>query len=194
MVQQDSVTPPVPFIVIGTSLGGTSALRTLLPAFPPEFSGVVALVFHHVQGSDETLARFLRQNCKLPIEEAQDKTPIQAGRLFFAPADYHLLVEAGHFALSTEAPVSHARPSIDVFFESAAEAYGENAIGIVLTGAGQDGAQGMIEIKRRGGLTIVQTPTTAECPLMPTAAVATGAVDLALDVEDIVPFLLERQV
>jgi len=127
------------------------------------------------------------------VEEAQDKTPIRPGRLYFAPADYHLLVEDNHFALSTEARVSYARPSIDVLFESAAEAYGKKAVGIILTGAGHDGARGMAEIKRRGGLTIVQSPETAECNSMPIAARATGMVDKALALEDIVPFLMKRQ-
>ena len=193
MVQQGSITGSVPFVAIGTSLGGTSALQALLPAFTPDFPGVVTLVFHHGQGSDETLARFLRKHCRLPVEEAHDKTPIRGGRLYYAPADYHLLVEDRHFALSTEAPVSYARPSIDVLFESAAEAYRQNAVGIVLTGAGQDGARGLLEIKRRGGLTIAQMPATAECPSMPKAAIATGAVDLTLTVAEIVPLLLKRR-
>ena len=192
MVQQGALMV-TRFIGIGTSLGGTAALRVLLPALPAELPAVVALVFHRAQGVDETLAQFLRKNCRLQIEEAQDKTPIRTGRLYFAPSDYHLLVEDNHFALSTEATVSYARPSIDVLFESAAEAYGKKAVGIVLTGAGHDGARGMAEIKRRGGLTIVQAPETAECSSMPNAAMATGMVDRALALEDIVPFLMKRQ-
>lgn len=181
------------FIGIGASLGGTTALQVLLPALPPEFRAAVTLVFHRAKGPDETLVRFLRKNCRLPVEEAQDKTPIRPGRLYFAPADYHLLVEGNHFALSTEAAVSYARPSIDVLFESAADAYGKNAVGIVLTGAGHDGAAGLAAIKRRGGLTIVQAPETAECSGMPNAAMATGMVDMALALEGIVPFLVKRQ-
>lgn len=192
MVQQDTLIA-TRFIGIGASLGGTTALQVLLPALPPEFRAAVTLVFHRAKGPDETLVRFLRKNCRLPVEEAQDKTPIRPGRLYFAPADYHLLVEGNHFALSTEAAVSYARPSIDVLFESAADAYGKNAVGIVLTGAGHDGAAGLAAIKRRGGLTIVQAPETAECSGMPNAAMATGMVDRALALESIVPFLMKWQ-
>ena len=192
MVQQDTLIA-TRFIGIGASLGGTTALQVLLPALPPEFRAAVTLVFHRAKGPDETLVRFLRKNCRLPVEEAQDKTPIRPGRLYFAPADYHLLVEDNHFALSTEAAVSYARPSIDVLFESAADAYGKKAVGIVLTGAGHDGAAGLAAIKRRGGLTIVQAPETAECSGMPNAAMATGMVDRTLALESIVPFLVKWQ-
>lgn len=181
------------FIGIGTSLGGTAALQALLPTFPPEFPAVLTLVFHRAQGSDDTLVRFLRKYCRLPVEEAQDKTPILPGRLYFAPADYHLLVEGDHFALSTEAPVSFARPSIDVFFESIAEAYGKHAVGVLLSGAGHDGATGLAAIKRVGGLTLVQSPATAECSHMVDAALATGKVDSALPVEEMVAFMAKWQ-
>lgn len=191
MVRQDPLMI-ARFIGIGASLGGTAALQVLLPAFSPEFDGAVTLVFHRSQGPDETLVRFLRKHCRLPVEEAQDKTMIRPGCLYFAPADYHLLVESDHFALSTAAAVSYARPSIDVLFESAAEAYGKKAVGIVLTGAGHDGATGVAAIKRRGGLTIVQAPETAECGAMPKAAMATGMVDMVLALDQIVPFLGER--
>lgn len=176
-------------IGIGTSLGGTAALQVLLPTLPLNFPAAVTLVFHHAQGSDDTLVRFLRKHCRLPVEEAQDKTPIHPGRLYFAPADYHLLVEDDHFAVSTEPPVSFARPSIDVLFESIADVFAARAVGVVLTGAGHDGAAGLSAIKRRGGLTIVQSPATAESSLMPDAALATGMVDKVLPVEEIVPFL-----
>lgn len=176
-------------VAIGTSLGGTAALQVLLPTLPPDFPAAVALVFHRAQGADDTLVRFLRKHCRLPVEEAQDKTPLQSGCLYFAPADYHLLVEGDHFALSTEPPVSFARPSIDVLFESVADVYAANAVGVVLTGAGHDGAEGLAAIKRRGGLTIVQSPATAESRHMPDAALATGTVDRVLPLEEIVPFL-----
>ena len=176
-------------VAIGTSLGGTAALQVLLPTIPPDFPAAVALVFHRGQGSDDTLIQFLRKYCRLPVEEAQDKTPIYPGWLYFAPPDYHLLVENDHFALSTEPPVSFARPSIDVLFESVADAYAANAAGIVLTGAGHDGAGGLAEIKRRGGLTIVQSPESAESRHMPDAALATGAVDKVLPIAEMVPFL-----
>ena len=192
MVQQGLLTASR-FIGIGASLGGTAALQQLLPTLPLEFPAAVALVFHRAPGSETTLVQFLRKYCRLPVEEAQDKTPIQSGRLYFAPADYHLLVEDDHFALSTEAPVSFARPSIDVLFESAAEAYGANAAGVILSGAGHDGAAGLAAIKRHGGLTMVQLPASAECSHMPDAAIATGLVDEVLPVDEIVAFLAKWQ-
>ncbi len=181
------------FIGIGTSLGGTAALQQLLPTFPPEIGAAVTLVFHRAQGSDAALIQFLRTYCRLPVEEAQDKTLIHPGHLYFAPADYHLLVEGDHFALSTEAPVSFARPSIDVLFESVAETYGANAAGVILSGAGHDGAVGLAAIKRHGGMTIAQLPASAESSLMPDAAIATGLVDKVLPVDEIVPFLAKWQ-
>jgi two-component system chemotaxis response regulator CheB len=180
-------------IAIGTSLGGTAALQILLPMLPSDLGAAVVLVFHRAQGSDETLVKFLRKHCRLPVEEAQDKTPIHTRRLYFAPADYHLLVEGDHFALSTEAAVSFARPSIDVLFESVAEACAERAVGVVLSGAGHDGAAGLAAIKQRGGLTLVQSPASAQSSHMPDAAIATGKVDRILSVEEIVPFLTKWQ-
>ncbi|HET9112752.1 MAG TPA: chemotaxis protein CheB [Burkholderiales bacterium] len=181
------------FIGIGTSLGGTQALKIMLPLLPPAFPAAIALVFHRASETSIVLPRFLQQHCRMPVEEAQDKTLIRPGRLYFAPADYHLLVEGSHFALTTEAEVSHARPSIDVLFESAAEVYGKDMTGIVLTGAGQDGARGCIAIKCGGGLTIIQNPETAECSSMPKAVLASHAADIVLDLKNIVPFLLELQ-
>ena len=179
------------FIAIGASLGGTSALQVLLPTLPPNWTAAVALVFHRAQGAGDSLERFLRKHSPLPVEEARDKTPIQPGHLYFAPADYHLMCEENHFALTTEAAVSYARPSIDVLFESAAEMYGERAAGVLLSGAGHDGAAGMTAIKRHGGLTLVQTPESAESASMPNAAIATGKIDKILPLEAIVPFLLK---
>ena len=180
------------FVVIGTSWGGTNALRVLLPALPGDFRAVLALVLHRGRDSDETLIDFLQRNCRLPVREAQDKTLITPGHVYVAPADYHLLVEGNHFALSTEAAVTYARPSIDVLFESAAEAWGKAAIGVILTGAGRDGAQGLAAIKRYGGLTVVQAPATAERSDMPNAALATGMVDEVLPLDEIAPFLVKR--
>lgn len=177
------------FIAIGTSLGGTAALQTLLPTLPMHWPAVVTLVFHRGHGPSDMLAHFLAKYSRWPVEEAQDKTPIVPGRLYFAPSDYHLLVEEDHFALTTDAVVSYARPSIDVLFESVADVYAERAVGVVLTGAGHDGAAGLAAIKERGGLTLVQSPGTAESPHMPNAAIATGKVDKILPLEEIFPFL-----
>jgi two-component system, chemotaxis family, protein-glutamate methylesterase/glutaminase len=176
-------------IVIGTSLGGLSALEILFGGLPSEFSLPIAVVQHRGVESDETLALLLQVHCALPVIEPDDKDPIEGGRVYLAPPDYHLLVDRGCFALSTEPKVCYARPSIDVLFESAANSYREGVIGVVLTGASRDGAQGLAKIKERGGLAVVQDPREAESPTMPEAAIARVKVDRVLPLPEIAPFL-----
>jgi len=178
-------------VVIGTSLGGLRALQVLLTGLPKNFPLPVAIAQHRHKNSDETLSLFLQQHCALPVTEAEDKETILPGRVYLAPADYHLLVEGARFALSTEAPVCYARPSIDVLFESAADAYREKAIGAILTGASSDGSQGLLQIKRRGGLAVVQEPTTAEAKTMPSAAIAAVAVDWIVPLGEIAPLIVK---
>jgi two-component system chemotaxis response regulator CheB len=157
-------------IVVGTSWGGLAALRTLAGALPREFGLPIAVVQHRHKDSDRLLATVLQDHTALAVCEVEDKQPLQPGFLFIAPADYHLLVERGHFSLSTDAPVRYSRPSIDVAFTSAADSYGARAVGVVLTGANADGAEGLARIVERGGLAVVQSPATAESPTMPSAA------------------------
>jgi two-component system chemotaxis response regulator CheB len=156
-------------IVIGASLGGSRALRTLFRNLPGSLPVPLAVVLHRHKETEEQLAPFLQTGSALVVSEALDKEPIQPGRIYIAPPDYHLLVEPTCFNLSTDEPVQHARPSIDVLFESAADAFGPRVIGVVLTGAGSDGAHGAAQIKRRGGQVVVQDPETAESPAMPSA-------------------------
>jgi two-component system chemotaxis response regulator CheB len=177
-------------IVMGTSLGGLSALRTVLGNLPGDFAVPIAIVQHRHKESDNNLSCFLQQYVSLPIREVEDKDKTQPKQIYLAPADYHLLVESGHFSLSTDDPVSYARPSIDVLFESAAEVYGSDLIGVLMTGANQDGAKGLAQIKARGGLVIVQDPKTAESPIMPEAAIASVQVNWILPLEQIAPCLL----
>lgn len=157
-------------IVVGTSWGGLAALRTLAGALPRGFALPVVVVQHRHKDSDRLLGALLQDRTALTVCEVEDKQPILPGLLFIAPPDYHLLVERGHFSLSTDAPVRYSRPSIDVTFTSAADAYGASAVGVVLTGANADGAEGLASIAERGGLTVVQSPATAESPTMPRAA------------------------
>ena len=176
-------------VVVGASRGGMRALAGLLSALPRELGGTVAAVLHRGEGSGEDLIRFLQSASVLPVREAQDKDDLRRGAVYVAPAGYHLLVEKGGLALSTEGPVSWARPSIDVLFESAADAWGERVIGVVLTGTNADGAQGLARIKERGGLTVVQEPSEAECPIMPEAAIAASPIDHVLALAEIPPLL-----
>jgi two-component system chemotaxis response regulator CheB len=157
-------------VVVGTSWGGLAALRTLAGAMRRDLGLSITVVQHRHKDSDRLLATLLQERTALTVCEVEDKQPILPGFLFIAPADYHLLVERGHFSLSTDAPVRYSRPSIDVAFTTAADSYGPRAVGIVLTGANADGAQGLAAIAERGGLAVVQSPATAESPTMPQAA------------------------
>lgn len=179
-------------VVVGTSLGGLAALEVLLRALPAELALPLVVIQHRLAQSDETLALVLQLHCALSVSEPDDKEPIAAGKVYIAPADYHLLIDRGRFALSTEPRVCYARPSIDVTFESAAYAYGATAIGVILTGASRDGAEGLARIKAKGGLTIVQSPATAESATLPEAAIAASEVDRVLPLVEIAPFLLSH--
>lgn len=156
--------------VVGTSWGGLAALRTLVAGLPPDFMMALVLVQHRHKDSDTLLRSLLQERSALEVCEVEDKMPLEHGRIYVAPPDYHTLVEPGHFALSTEAPVRYSRPSIDVTFSSAAHSYGHRTVGIVLTGANADGADGLRRISDRGGMALVQDPKTAESPTMPAAA------------------------
>ena len=157
-------------VVVGTSWGGLSAVRELVRALPRSFTLPLVVVQHRHPDSDHLLSTLLQDSTPLPVSEVEDKTPILPGGVYLAPADYHLLVEDGHFSLSMDEPVQYSRPSIDVAFASVADVYGRRAAGVVLTGANADGARGLWRIVDRGGLGFVQTPATAESPAMPTAA------------------------
>lgn len=179
-------------IVIGTSLGGLRALETLLTALPPEFALPLAIVQHRHRSSDGEMLNFLQQGCPLPLVEPQDKQVILPGHVYIAPADYHLLVEPGYFSLSTDAPVCHARPSIDVLFETAADAYGRQCLGVILTGASEDGARGLACIQASGGMALVQLPSTAESAVMPKAAIARVPGAKVLPLTEIPVFLVRQ--
>ena len=178
-------------VVIGTSTGGMTALQTIFACFPADFPLPVTIVIHRGKESAEHLTRLLQKNCHLPVKEIEDKMPIDSGKIFLAPPEYHVLVDQDNFSLSIDEPVHYARPSIDVLFESAAAIFTNKLVGIILTGAGQDGAEGLVEIKRRGGFTIVQEPASAECGILPKAAIDKGDVDKILRLEEIGDFLCQ---
>ena len=162
---------PLKAVVIGASAGAVQALLAVLPALPPSFSLPVLVVVHVPPDRDNVLAPLLQAKCRLPVKEAEDKEPIVGGVVYFAPPDYHLLVETdGCVALSTDDPVNYSRPSIDVLFESAADAYGAGVIGVVLSGANHDGAAGLRAVLDAGGSAIVQDPAEAFATAMPDAA------------------------
>lgn len=172
-------------IVMGASLGGLAALRTVLQGLAPRFATPIAIVQHRYKDGSGNVQAFLQKGIPLQVKEVEDKDEIALGSVYIAPADYHLLVEANYFVLSTDEPVCFARPSIDVLFESAANTYAERTIGVILTGANQDGAVGAAHIKAQGGILIVQEPSDALCPIMPAAAIAQTAVDWILPLSKI---------
>ena len=157
-------------VCIGTSWGGLNALRQVVRALGGDFTLPVIIVQHRHRDSSDLLAGLLQECTTLPIAEVEDKLPIEPGRIYLAPPDYHLLIDDDAFSLSLDAPVRFSRPSIDVTFHSAAHAYGRRTIGVVLTGANADGADGLRRIVDVGGVGIVQDPTTAESRTMPDAA------------------------
>jgi two-component system, chemotaxis family, protein-glutamate methylesterase/glutaminase len=178
-------------VVVGTSLGGLEALGTLLAGLPREFPLPVAVVQHRAADGKDAIGPLLQARSALPVREVEDKERILPGCIYLAPRDYHLLVDDDSFALSTDAPVNAARPSIDVLFESAAETYGPGAIGVILTGASEDGARGAARIKQHYGLVVAQDPATAEAPTAPRAAIDASTVDTVLPLEEIAPFLVD---
>ncbi len=178
-------------VLIGTSYGGVEALQELLPGLSPRLPAPVCVVQHRSRDEDSGLCEFLRDHSRLPVVEPNDKDEVLGGRVYLAPRDYHLLVERGRFALSVDAPVAFARPSIDVLFESAADAFGGACVGVVLTGANRDGARGLARIKERGGFAVVQDPAEAESRAMPEAAIAAASVDRVARLEEIAPLLNE---
>ena len=178
-------------ILAGTSWGGLQALSALVSALPADFAVPIVLVQHRHRESNSLLSSLLQDRTPLTVCEVEDKLPIERGMIYVAPADYHLLVEGGHFALSLDEPVRFSRPSIDVTFSSAADSYGPTAVGAVFTGANADGALGLRRIADRGGLALVQDPKTAESPAMPTAAAHSVPTARVLPLSELVKFIAE---
>jgi len=175
---------------VGGSAGGLDALADIFSGLPEDF-GLPILVVQHLHPSDEgSFAQYLVRISRMPVIEPCDKEPIVPGRVYAAPANYHMLVEkSGCVGLSVDARVNWSRPSLDVLFESAAHAWGAFVVAVILSGANTDGAQGMKAVKSVGGLTIAQDPATAEASLMPQAAIDEAGVDEILTPEEIGVFL-----
>ena len=178
-------------IVIGCSAGGLSALRILLEGLPIGLKAAVIIVAHTAPEGPSLLPELLALSCTLPVTEAVELEPALPGHVYIAPPNYHLLIESDFtFSFSVDERVCFVRPSIDVLFFAAADVYRERLIGIILTGANSDGAQGLTAIKKAGGMTLVQEPSTAHSDSMPLAAIATGSVDKVLPLENIAEELL----
>ena len=168
----------VEMLVIGVSAGGVEALGKLLPVIPGDAGLAVAIVLHIPADKPSRLAELFAARCKLQVKEVEDKEPVQANVVYFAPPDYHMLVEPDKsFSLSRDEPVYFSRPSIDLLFESAAMAYRSSLLGIILTGANSDGANGLKALREAGGIGWVQDPEDAAVPVMPRSAIDTAGAD-----------------
>jgi two-component system chemotaxis response regulator CheB len=173
-------------VAIGSSWGGLNALQQVLSRLPASFGAAVVVAQHRSARADDSLLKALLGSATpLTVRDAHDKDDLRPGVVLIAPPDYHMLVEHGTVALSCDEPVAFSRPSIDVLFESAADAYEERAVGVVLTGSNSDGAAGLAAIRRRGGVAIVQDPVGAERPEMPRAAAAAVPGAQVLELEEI---------
>jgi two-component system chemotaxis response regulator CheB len=179
-------------VVIGASWGGLVALERLLGALPGDLDAAVAVAQHRSPGDGSSgLANLLGRHSALPVEDVEDKQPIVSGHVYLAPPDYHLYVEEEGFALSIDDAVLYSRPSIDVLFESAADVWRDRLVGVILTGANEDGAHGLARVKRVGGYTIVQNPVEAERPEMPRAALRACEPDSVVGVAAIAPLIVK---
>ncbi len=175
---------PFPAVVIGASVGAIEALSRVLPSLPAGYPFAVMVVVHVPRQSKSLLSAIFAERCMMEVKEAEDKEPLVQGTIYFAPPDYHLLVNPDFtLALSSDEPVHYSRPSVDVLFESAAAAFGDALTGVILTGSNEDGAAGLAGVAAAGGQAVVQQPSTAEGRNMPTSAISAcpGAVVMGLD-------------
>lgn len=179
-------------VAIGASWGGLDVLRDILRDLPAELNAGVVIAQHRSPDSHPTAMRdLLAAVTRLRVAEAGDKDEIRSGTAYIAAPDYHLLVEPGLVTLSTDEPLLYARPSIDVLFETAAESYRDRCIGVILTGANDDGARGLARVVELGGTAIVQDPATAQRDEMPLAALQTTPSARVIPVAEIAPLLVD---
>lgn len=181
----------IKLIVIGCSMGGLDAMKVLLPKFPSGFRTPVVLVQHREASAGQLLSEILQKLTVFPVREPEDKEVISKATIYLAPANYHLLIEGNCFSLTADPPVNYARPAIDMLFWSAAEHFGNTVLGVLLTGAGNDGARGLQQISLKGGKTLVQDPATANTPAMPKAALDLMKPDYVLPLNRIAQKIID---
>lgn len=183
---------PLEALVIGASAGGVDALLRLLSALPGDYRLPIVCVLHLPDNRDSLLVELFQRRMALSVHEVEDKDSLRGGTLYFAPPGYHLSIESDRsFSLSREEPRHFARPSIDILFESAADVFGPRLAGLLLTGASADGAAGLLQIQRSGGLALVQEPADAQVPVMPLAALALLTPDALLPLTGLRDLLAE---
>lgn len=179
-------------IVIGISMGGVGALKQVLGELPPDFPVPILIVQHLEPNSGDALALLLDGLCPIHVKEADEQEVPQPGTVYLAPPNYHLVVEPdGRLGLTVDPVVNYSRPSIDVLFETAAEAFGSDVVGVILTGAGYDGSHGLQRIREKGGLTVVQDPEDAVASSMPKQALANVRADYVIPLTKLPQLLIE---
>ncbi|AXY73413.1 chemotaxis protein CheB [Paraflavitalea soli] len=187
---ENSIIPVIQLIVIGGSAGSLDVILKLIPALHPRLPVAIIIVTHRKPSNDEILVDLLNAKSTWPVKEAEEKEPVEPNTIYIAPTDYHLLLEKDHtFSLDVSEKVNYSRPSIDITFESAAEAYGPSLLGILLSGANADGVDGMKSIKSHGGTCLVQDPDSADVDYMPRQAVEQVQVDKVLPADQLAGFI-----
>ncbi len=179
-------------VAIGASAGGFKMLPRILVSLPEEFPVPIIIIQHMKEGGGDFMVEYLNERCILKVKEATQLEKVISGHVYIAPSDYHLYIDDSlTFSLSVDEKVRFSRPSIDIFFESASRVFTSGMIGILLTGANNDGTEGMRQIKSRGGVNIVQNPDSADVRQMPESAILEGVVDHVLNPDEITPFLIK---
>jgi two-component system chemotaxis response regulator CheB len=187
---KDGAKRKVRAVVMGASSGGQAAVSKILSGLPETFSFSIMVVIHRGHEAGDYMERSLNEKCRCRVKQADDKEVMEAGTVYFAPPDYHLQVEDdGALSLSADPPVNYSRPSVDVLFESAADYFEAELVGIVLTGANNDGSRGLRRIGEVGGMTVAQEPASAEWPNMPRSAIETARPIHILPLEKISRFV-----
>ncbi|HEY0714325.1 MAG TPA: chemotaxis protein CheB [Polyangia bacterium] len=194
MTLSPSTLARVQAVVVGGSAGGIEAMLTLLPEVPAACRVPILIVFHLPRERQSLLPDIFSPHCSRPVKEAEDKEAVVAGTVYTAPPDYHLQVDEGpRLSLCYDEPINWSRPSIDALFFSAADVYRESLLAVLLSGGNQDGAAGLVAVRERGGLTVVQDPATAACPTMPNEALRLGPPDAVLNLSEIQTLLQALQ-
>ncbi len=189
-MEKDKIISDCKVLMFGGSAGSLEVLMKILPRLDAALSFPIVLVLHRKSGEDTNLEDLVAMKSRVPVQEVEDKVPLLPGFVYVAPSDYHLLFEKdGLLSLDTSEKVNYSRPSIDVSFESASDAYGQAVVAILLSGANADGTEGLKAIKDAGGIIIVQKPETAEVPFMPANAISNTFPDYIFDAEEIVEFI-----
>jgi two-component system chemotaxis response regulator CheB len=189
-LEKDKINKGFRLVVIGGSAGSLEVILEMLPDLSVGLDLAIVIVLHRKNGGDSSLADLFAYKTALPVREIEDKDPIIPGMIHLAPPDYHLLFEKeGNFALDISEKINYSRPSIDLTFESAADIYTLSLTCLLLSGANADGVKGLREVKRKGGLIVVQNPATASSPFMPAEAISRLSVDLVLDPKEMAGFI-----